>query len=245
MRPVSPEDVVKRGWPVLASIGVNGALVALLLSLPQKAPGPDNDPRAIIPVTLVDLPPRPEPEPEEEEQAPEEDPPPQAERERAPTPPAPSGNPSPNDTAAIQSPIIARPDEAVDADQMAGSGPGVPELDLPVFADREERAAGALRTFRCGRLGRDRPAWCDDTPDAIPAPARAGFADTPDMAAKAFADFQIEAMDPKVKEILAEGCGPSRGVIRDAVSEDTSYQRQGAHAAVGMLSEASRKAECN
>lgn len=220
---------MRRGWPVLASIGVNGALVALLLNLPQKAPSPGSNARAIIPVTLVQQPPAPPPEPApepEDEPEPEPEPPPQA--KPTPAPPARVGTPSNDDSASIQSPIIAGPGEAIDADRMAGDETDIPELDLPIFAGRQERAAGALRAFRCNRLGAERPVWCDeDAPDVIEAAERPGFADVPTLAPMEWAAFELPEAE--------EWCPQSDGVIRDAIVETRNPNLQGAAAAVGQL----------
>lgn len=228
---------MQRRWPVLASLGVNAGLIALLAliparNLPQSAP-------SVIDVTLVE---RDEPEPEAEPDplAPEPEPEPE------PTDPVEDASPPPPDTKSaeqtpahdrlpatgLQSPILAPPDETADAAPLTGRQRTSPDIDLPMFdargAQQQERTETALRGLACNRLGRERPGWCDEAaPDSLDAPQPPAFAEEPDMARQEWAAFE----PPEHKE----WCPDSDGVIKDVVVTDQNPYRQGAAAAVGTL----------
>lgn len=210
---------------MLASVGVNAALIAVLFSFSTKTFEGDEGGPDFIPVELVGLPPeRAEAEPEPEDEAPVE--------AEALVPPAPSAAPLPQAAprTAVQSPVIARADEAVEADAMTGTGASdAPEVDLPVFAPPAARAETALQALACARLGRERPAWCDETADGdvIEVAARPSFAETPQIAPKEWA-----ALDVPVRE---EWCPEADGVIKDVVVENDSPFLQGAAAMAGSL----------
>ena len=222
-----PADLVRRSWPVLASVGVNAALIAVLFSFPTGTFQGDDGAPDFIPVELVELPPElveaePEPLPDA----------PAAVEAVDPVPPAPSAAPLPQAAprTAVQSPVIARADEAVEADAMTGTGASdAPEVDLPVFAPPAARAETALQALACARLGRERPAWCDETADGdvIEVAARPSFAETPQIAPKEWA-----ALDVPVRE---EWCPEADGVIKDVVVENDSPFLQGAAAMAGSL----------
>ena len=229
---------LRRSWPFLASFGINGALIALLLNLPQRSLPADPDTPDIIPVTLVEQASEP-PEAEEtaeprerepdQEPAPEPDPPPLADPEplRPLALPA-TETPTPSERTPVQSPVIAAPGETADAGRMAGGDSELPELDLPILAGPQARTRNALRGLSCNRLGKERPAWCDDGDgDVLEAVAKPGFAEDPTMAPKEWAEFEIPQRE--------EWCPQSDGVIRDVVIEDQNPYRQGAAAAVGTL----------
>ena len=146
----------------------------------------------------------------------------------APSPAAPVPQAPPR--TAVQSPVIARPDETVEADAMTGTGASdAPAVDLPVFAPPAARAETALQALACARLGRERPAWCDEAADGdvIEVAAGPSFAATPQVAPKEWAD-----LDVPVRE---EWCPEADGVIKDVVVENDSPFLQGAAAMAGSL----------
>ena len=212
---------------MLASVGLNAALIAVLFSFPTETFGGDEGAPDFIPVELVELPPElaeAEPEPVPEDETPVE--------AVDPVPPAPSPAPLPEAAprSAVQSPVIARADEAVEADAMTGSGASdAPEVNFPVFAPPAARAETALQALACARLGRERPAWCDEAAggDVIEVAARPSFAETPQIAPKEWA-----ALDVPVRE---EWCPEADGVIKDVVVENDSPFLQGAAAMAGSL----------
>ncbi|HIG23752.1 MAG TPA: hypothetical protein EYG02_00240 [Henriciella marina] len=222
-----PLHLVGRSWPMLASIGINGALIAVLLSFPTETSEDDEGAPDFIRVELVELPPElaeAEPEIISEDEAPVE--------AGEPAPPAPGPAPVPQAAprTAVQSPVIARPDEAVEADAMTGTDASdAPAVDLPVFAPPAARAETALQALACARLGRERPAWCDEAADGdvIEVAAGPSFAGTPQIAPKEWA-----ALDVQVRE---EWCPEADGVIKDVVVENDSPFLQGAAAMAGSL----------
>jgi len=220
-----PVHLMRRSWPVLASMGVNGAMIALFLRFPTgPIEGAESAPD-FIPVELVELPPeRAEPEPQPGAPLP-------IEAEQAP-PPAPSPAPAPQiePRSAVQSPVIARADDAVEAEAMTGtSTEDTPEADLPVFAATTARAENALQALACARLGRERPAWCDEAVDSdvIEVAARPAFAEAPRIAPKEWAD-----LDTAPRE---RWCSDADGVIADVVVESDNPFLQGAASMAGSL----------
>ncbi|MCZ4296547.1 hypothetical protein O4G74_00605 [Henriciella marina] len=212
---------------MLASVGVNAALIAVLFSFPTETFEGDEGAPDFIPVELVELPPElAEAEPEPAPDAPA------AVEAGEPVPPAPSAAPLPQTAprTAVQSPVIARADEAVEADAMTGTGASdAPEVDLPVFAPPAARAETALQALACARLGRERPAWCDEVAvgDVIEVAARPGFAGTPQIAQKEWASLDVP--------VRQKWCPEADGVIKDVVVENDSPFLQGAAAMAGSL----------
>lgn len=222
-----PLHLVGRSWPVLASVGVNAALIAVLFSFPTDTFEGDEAATDFIPVELVELP----PELAEAEPEPLPDAPAAVEAEDL-APPATSPAPLPQTAprSAVQSPIIARADEAVEADTMTGTGASdVPEVDLPVFSPPAARAENALQALACARLGRERPTWCDEAAvgDVIEVAAPSGFAETPQIAPKEWADLNIPVRE--------RWCSDADGVIADVVVENDSPFLQGAGSMAGSL----------
>lgn len=238
-------QAVQRRWPVLASIGINAGLIALLALIPPRHL--PSDAASVIEVTLVELDepetPEPDTEPGPVTQEPE---PPEPAEEPAPPPPqtdstvqAPAADTPP--APGPQSPILAQPDETADAAPRTGRRSDIPEIDLPIFdapeARQQARTENALRGLACNRLGRERPDWCDeDETDILDAPQRPAFAEQPDMAPKEWADFELPERET--------WCGTSDGVIRDIFVADSNPYRQGAASAVGTLATDSLTAPC-
>ncbi|WP_147372362.1 hypothetical protein [Henriciella barbarensis] len=210
---------------MLASIGVNGAMIALFLGFPtDPLEGAESAPD-FIPVELVELPHEgAEPESKPETPLP-------IEAEQAPPPatgPAPASQTEPR--SAIESPVIARADEAVEAEAMTGTHiEDTSEADLPVFAPPNARAKNALQALACARLGRERPAWCDDAADShvIEVATRPAFAETPQIAPKEWADLNVPVQE--------KWCPEADGVIADVVVENDSPFLQGAGSMAGSL----------
>ena len=222
-----PLHLVGRSWPVLASVGVNAALIAVLFSFPTETFEDDDGAPDFIPVELVELP----PELAEAEPEPLPDAPAAVEAEVL-APPAPSPAPLPQTAphSAVQSPIIARADQAVEADAKTGTGASdAPEMDLTVFAPPAARAETALQALACARLGRERPTWCYEAAvaDVIEVAAPPGFAERPQIAPKEWADLDIPVRE--------RWCSDADGVIADVVVENDSPFLQGAGSMAGSL----------
>lgn len=222
-----PLHLVGRSWPVLASVGVNAALIAVLFSFPTETFEGDDGAPDFIPVELVELPPElteAEPEPLSDDLSAVEA------EDLAPPAPSPAPLPQTAPRSLVQSPIIARADEAVEADAMTGTGASdAPEVDLPVFAPPAARAETALQALACARLGRERPAWCDEGTDSdvVEVAAPLGFAETPQIAPKEWADLDIPVRE--------RWCSDADGVIADVVVQNDSPFLQGAGSMAGSL----------
>lgn len=236
-------------WFLAASFAVNLPVFWFLASAMRTSPGADT----VIPVTLVAPPeqssPEPEPEPEPEPAAPPErdlqspaTPAPASSREPAATrQPAPAETPDPPVQPVIETPVIAAPDEAPDEGAVlsapAPETSSMPDLALPSMPGSNEKATAALQAFNCNRLGKPRPAYCDEAgPSAEAAAEVAALAESDEIEPKAWATFKVEVPDLALERLKAEKCPPRGGVIDNVFRPSSNPFQQGAGGMSGTLS---------
>ena len=225
-----------RGGFLLASLAIHLALFGVIALAPGR--GPSETPVLIVPVELVEAMPEPAPEP-----LPDPEPLPTPAPEPVETSAGPSTSSAPTaPPPSIRSPITALAGEVADAAQAESQSNALPEMANPVPGPQMEQAVDALRAVRCNQFGKARPADCDDVPEILN--IRDDLVDAPDITPKEWEAFEIYRPDPEIQRIQAEGCPPGGGVIKDVFTHDTTYYRQGAHAAAGSLSANSVNKNC-